>query len=795
VDDFFLSTPWLSHLVVFSLGLALGLVVIRILAPRKEPVSESERDRRPAVLDSLWEAVAFTDDQGGLLHVNRAAHVLLSRMGVAGGLEGTDTLRDIWSRSDPALSTDVPWEGPQAPDDHECRVFQRDEGPEPERYLILRRALTAGGWPGGEAVRFLWVVLDLSRGPRLEAAFRRREAMVNSLLNAIEDTVIRFERDGRISLVNDAGTRRMGRARESILGRRLSDFFTPALAWSRDQRVREVLETGKAQRFSDRRGDVWFSHGCFPVTDDQGRTVAVTSITREITAEKRLEDDLREREHFIRLITDNLPGLVFYMDRTEVCRFVNRRIVEWMGVTPAELLGRRAQDISGHDLTISSADHRAAALAGQTVSFDSSLINPHGQRIRYHATFIPHRDSVGSILGYVGLVLDITKRAEAEEATRAALDKAETASASKSRFLAAASHDLRQPMQALNIYVGLLARQTREDKKAHDLVGRLEQSVNALGDLLDSLLDISKLDAGIITPKAAPFALKTVLDRMEAELRPTLEAKGLRFVVMPSSLMAVSDETLVERILRNLLTNAGRYTEKGGVVLGVRPRVGRVVLQVWDTGIGIPKDRQDLIFEEFYQVGNQARDRKQGLGLGLAIVRRLSMLLDHPITVRSQEGKGTLFEVSLPRATPSEVERVNPAWTAMGLAPIREGTTAVLIDDDTAVLDSLALLLEDWGFEVVAAQDILEAFEALRGTLDPPSVIVADYRLKGGGTGVAAVKSLQQAFGLPIPGVIVTGDTSPERLREVTGSGFKLLHKPVRIHELRAAVGAVMGEE
>ncbi|MCF8481711.1 MAG: PAS domain-containing protein [Rhodospirillum sp.] len=704
------------------------------------------------------------------------------------------TLSDIWNRSEPALSTDVPWEGPQAPDDHECRIFHREEGPEPERYLILRRILSTGAWPGREEPRFLWVVLDLSRGPRLEAAFRRREAMVNSLLNAIEEVVVRFERDGRISLVNDSGIRLLGRPREAVLGRRLSDFFAPALAWSRDQRVREVLESGKAVRFMDRRGDIWFSHGCFPVCDEEGRTVAVTSVTRDVTAEKRLEEDLREREQFIRLITDNLPGLVFYMDRNQICRFVNRRIVEWLGVTPAELLGRRAQDISGHDLTISSVTQRSAALTGQTVSFDSSLMNPQGRRIRYHATFIPHRDGSGNVLGYVGLVLDITKRAEAEEATRAALSQAETASASKSRFLAAASHDLRQPMQALNIYVGLLARQTRDDKKAHDLVGRLEQSVNALADLLDSLLDISKLDAGIITPKVAPFALKTVLDRMEVEMRPTLEAKGLRFTVMPSSLMAVSDETLVERILRNLLTNAGRYSEKGGVILGCRPRGNRVALQVWDTGIGIPADRRDLIFEEFYQVGNQARDRKQGLGLGLAIVRRLSMLLDHPVTVHSRVGKGTLFEVSLPRATSSEVERVNPAWTAMGLSPIKEGTTAVLIDDDTAVLDSLALLLEDWGFEVVAAQDILEAFEALRGMVDPPSVIVADYRLKGGGTGVAAVKSLRQAFGVPIPGVIVTGDTSPERLREVTESGFKLLHKPVRIHELRAAVASVMGE-
>jgi PAS domain S-box-containing protein len=742
-------------------------------------------------LDSLWEAVVFTDPVGKVVQCNRAANVLLSRMGALGP---ETTLRDIWSKSEPALSTDVPWEGPQAPEDHECRVFHRDEGPEPERYLILRRVLTGGDGMDIEGGRFQWVILDLSRGPRLEAAFRRREAMVNSLLNAIEETVIRFERDGRISLVNDAGARRLGRPREAILGRRLSDFFAPALAWSRDQKVREVLETGKAIRFVDRRADIWFSHGCFPVTDDRGRTVAVTSITREITAEKRLEEELREREQFLRLITDNLPGLVFYMDRNQICRFVNRRIVEWMGITPAELLGRRAKDLPSHDLTISTEDQRTAALGGRTISFDSSLTNPQGRNIRYHATFIPHRDDSGDVLGYVGLVLDITKRAEAEEATRDALAQAEAASSSKSRFLAAASHDLRQPMQALNIYVGLLARQTRDDRKAADLVFRLDQSVNALGDLLDSLLDISKLDAGIITPKVAPFALKSVLERMEAEMRPTLEAKGLRFTVMPSHLMAVSDETLVERILRNLLTNAGRYTEKGGVVLGCRPRGQRVVLQVWDTGIGIPDDRRDLVFEEFYQVGNQARDRKQGLGLGLAIVRRLSLLLDHPVRVRSQVGKGTLFEVSLPRATEEEVERVNPAWTAMGLAPIKQGTTAVLIDDDTAVLDSLALLLEDWGFDVVAAQDILEAFEVLREFPDIPGVIIADYRLKGGATGVAAVKSLRQAFGLPIPGVIVTGDTSPERLREVTESGFKMLHKPVRIHELRAAVASVMGE-
>ncbi|WP_313387128.1 PAS domain-containing protein [Rhodospirillum rubrum] len=754
------------------------------------------RARGPHLLDNLDEALVVTGGDGRVAYRNRAAARLLAHLAPTAGSE--PSLDGFWEKAlplRPARTTD----GLVV----ERRLIEGGSLDQGVCLLAIRQSLPPGaftldpaeaGNAAGLSGLTLWTLLDVSHWRRLDQTVTEREARLSAVLNAIDESIMRIEPDGRIGFINTAGTVILGVARDQVIGQPLAAFSPPAVAWVRQTRVREVIDGGKAVRFVDRSGDRWREHTFSPIPDGEGRTVAIAACSRDVTAEKRVHQELCRREQFIRLITDNLPGVVFYVDEADTFKFVNRRVTDWLGKPPTDLLGRPFREGVDPLLNEATLAGRKAALAGERVDFDSEFVDPDGHTRRFQATFIPHLEG-GEVLGYVGLLLDTTKRVEVEAAVRDALARAEAASTSKSRFLAAASHDLRQPMQALNIYVGLLTRQVREQPRAYELVQRVGQSVNALGDLLDSLLDVSKLDAGIVTAAPQPFAVNNILERMDTEMRPLFEAKGLRFRVVKSALMACSDDTLVERILRNLVTNAYRYTQSGGVVLGCRRRGGTVVFQVWDSGIGIPADRLDLIFEEFYQVGNQGRDRAQGLGLGLAIVRRLSQLLGHPVAVRSEVGRGTMFEVALPQASPEEMEAAVTSWTATGLPAIRDGTLAVVIDDDSAVLDGMALLLEDWGFDVVAAQDMLEAFEALRGSPKAPAVIIADYRLQAGGTGVAAVQSLRQAFGVTIPGVIVTGDTSPERLREVTASGFRLLHKPVRTFDLRAALAEEMGED
>ncbi len=741
------------------------------------------------LLDSLSEALVLVDENGGALSLNATAYTTLPLLGVDPSDAPGVALARLWQ--DAMVVDDAP--GPDSTrglsQPRHCRQLDREgEDGSLRRFLIVRSALTAQE-NGMQDLRIAWAILDISPWRRHEAALQNREALVSSLINATADMVMRVEQSGVVTLINDAGAARLGKDRNAVLGRPLRDLFPPSVAADQERQIRAVLNSGKATRYSDCKDGTWVEHSVFPVMDETGHAVAVTTFSRDITAERRLEHDLRHREQFIRLITDNIPGLIFYTDESQIYRFINRAALEWLGRKPHDVIGRRPEDVLSPQVLADTARWRTQVMAGNTVEFDGQFTNPRGRDIRYHAALIPHLGENGSVQGCVGLALDITKRQEAEEQTRDALAQAEMASAAKSRFLAAASHDLRQPMQALSIYSSLLTRQLRTQPKAMELARRVELSVDALGGLLDSLLDISKLDAGIVQPTTAPFSVGALFDRMDSEMRPLIERKGLTLSVVPSRMVVESDERLIERIVRNLMTNAYRYTQTGGVLLGCRRRgEDEMAIQVVDTGIGIPDDRLDLIFEEFYQVGNEARDRTQGLGLGLAIVQRLSRLLGHPVHVRSVVGRGTCMEIILPLA---EAPALQPLLSSASNFAVSEGAVAVIVEDDAAVLDGMATLLEDWGFEVVAAQDILEAFDALRG-MPQPTLVLADYRLQGGATGVAAIQSLSQAFGSDLPGVIMTGDTSPERLREVQRSGYRLLHKPVRTSELRDAIAEVL---
>ena len=363
---------------------------------------------------------------------------------------------------------------------------------------------------------------------------------------------------------------------------------------------------------------------------------------------------------------------------------------------------------------------------------------------------------------------------------------AEEANVAKSRFLAAASHDLRQPLHALSLFVAVLRERIRYPE-VRSLVENVCSSVAALEGLFQALLDVSRLDAGIVQPKPVDFRLAELLDRLTAEYLVHATAKGLRLTADYSDAVVHSDPALLELIVRNLLSNAIRYTQQGGVTLRSVAVEGGVRLEVADTGIGIPPDKQKEIFREFVQLDNPERDRTKGLGLGLAIVRRVAMLLQHPIELRSQPAAGSCFSVMVPLGGSDLVTALagQPA-AAPGIS--LQGLTIVVIDDEPFVRAGMQAVLEDWGCEVVATASGAEAVLALRARQQTPSIVVADHRLRNERTGVQEILLLQNEFGAEIPGVIVTGDTAPERLREAQASGYALLHKPVAPAKLRATL-------
>lgn len=367
------------------------------------------------------------------------------------------------------------------------------------------------------------------------------------------------------------------------------------------------------------------------------------------------------------------------------------------------------------------------------------------------------------------------KKNEAEDATRA-----------KSRFLAAASHDLRQPTHALGMFVARLG-QLPLDTSMRQLVDSVEESVRAMQDLLDDLLDVSRLDAGAVTVTLRPVALQSVLKLVQTALQPLATEKGLRLRFRPTSLWVMTDAMLLHRIVMNLVHNALRYTDIGTVLVACR-RAGdgqQVRLEVWDSGVGISHEHQQDIFKEFYQIGNTGRDRAYGLGLGLNIAERSASLLGHPLDLRSALGRGSRFAITLPLT-----EASNPDVVAAGaVEPVPlvtlAGTRVLLIEDDASARAAVTGLLESWGCTVYSGRTTLAAM-SVHDRHSDWDVIVSDYRLADGDNGLLAIERLRAYAGRNIPACLMSGDTDSTLMQAAKDANLALLHKPVRPAKLRS---------
>jgi signal transduction histidine kinase len=370
-------------------------------------------------------------------------------------------------------------------------------------------------------------------------------------------------------------------------------------------------------------------------------------------------------------------------------------------------------------------------------------------------------------------------------------EKAEAATRAKSHFLAAASHDLRQPAHALRLFVsslGALAEKgvAVEAPRLNGIVLKMQASLRGLSRLLNGLLDISRLDAGVVKPEKRSLPLQRVFDAMRANFADQARQKDLALHVRATDLWVSSDRVLLDQILGNLLSNAVRYTAAGEVLLRARRRGAHVELQVWDTGTGIPADQREAIFGEYYQIGNPQRDLEQGLGIGLSIVRRAAALLGAEVRLRSRVGRGSMFSLRVPAAEPvAPAEGEAPA----SVTPVR-GLQVLALDDDRAVLDALEELLHAWGHRLLAASRSADAIALAR--TESVQVVIADYRLAEPITGAQALRQILAACPPSTVGAIVTGDTSPERIREAVASGYTILHKPIEPAALRKLIDSAV---
>jgi len=389
----------------------------------------------------------------------------------------------------------------------------------------------------------------------------------------------------------------------------------------------------------------------------------------------------------------------------------------------------------------------------------------------------------------VALVEQLTEQKAYSEQMR---QQAELASREKSRFLAVASHDLRQPLQALTLFSEAL-KDAAGDKDTRHLAGQIDKSVHALADMFNELLDLSRLDAGIMAPRMQHFALQPLLDRLYVNFIPLVQAKKLAFEIpagdgMPgadgeSGPVLYSDPFLVERILRNLISNAIRYTEKGKVSLHCRCSGRSLTFEVADTGIGIAPEVMPHIFEEYYQADNPHRDRRKGLGLGLAIVRRIEQLLGCRVEVESEPGKGSTFRFTV--ALGDAEQRAHPFAVTHSRHDLG-GTAVALVEDDPDIRQMIAGLMVQWGCRVFAGDSPVDVLRAMDAGTIRPDLLVCDYRLPGELTAIGAIGQMRELWGHSLPAMVLTGDTAPEVLHEIQDSGAMLLHKPITPARLRS---------
>lgn len=378
----------------------------------------------------------------------------------------------------------------------------------------------------------------------------------------------------------------------------------------------------------------------------------------------------------------------------------------------------------------------------------------------------------------------------------AALAEKERAQQAKARFLSAANHDLRQPFQALRLFHHLLCERLKEPREKA-IADKMGEALESGESLLHALLEVATLDAGVVRPNIGTIPIAGVLEDVAAGFRTAAAAKGLTLRVHPCAGSVRSDPVLLTRMLRDLVGNAVSYTREGGILIGCRLRGQWLRIEVWDTGPGIAAEHLDSIFEDFVQLGNPERDRSRGLGLGLAKVRRKAALLGHAVDVRSRlgsgPGHGSVFAITVPVAASEATAETTPATGPDHAEPAAR--LILVVEDDPVQRAGVQELLEGWGHRVMTAADGFAALDRVRAAPRMPDVIVTDFRLPGPMTGVQVVTCVGEAAGHPVPGIILTGDTAPERIREAVATGCRLLHKPFPPALLRDALAAVAAAE
>jgi len=518
------------------------------------------------------------------------------------------------------------------------------------------------------------------------------------------------------------------------------------------------------------------------------------SLNEELTA---LNSQLHETLERQRTTSNDLQNVLYstnvatlFLDQNLAIRFFTPATRALFAIIPSDL-GRPLSDLNSlaadADLLI---DARAVLKTLEPIDREIEALNG----ARFVRRVLPYRTQENGVEGVVITFTDVTDRRRVLDELSVAKREAELANAAKTRFLAAASHDLRQPLQTLALVQGLLMK-TVESDRARTLVSRLDQTLGAMSGMLNALLDINQIETGTVTPELMDFPVNDLLNQLRDEFSYHAQAKGLTLRVAPCSLSVSSDPRLLEQMIRNLVSNALKYTARGRVLLGCRRHQGRLRIEIWDTGIGIAEDQIGTIFEEYHQVDNAARERSRGLGLGLSIVHRLSALLDHPVDVQSRLGKGSVFAIDVPLVAIRAItppKRHAPGQLDDAGEELRHTGAILLIEDDPDVRELLETFLRNEGHDVSTAPDGVVATDLVKRGVVGPDLILTDYNLPNGINGVRTTILLRETLRRKVPAIILTGDISTRALNTIALEDCVHLTKPMKLQELTQAVQRLM---
>ncbi len=527
-----------------------------------------------------------------------------------------------------------------------------------------------------------------------------------------------------------------------------------------------------------------------PVCDSSGRLSQIFGIQHELPEITESQRAMRQAQIFL----ESAPDATFIIDECGNLILTNREAEFLFGYTEQELKSMPIEALMPARYREQHFAHREGFTASPTVrdmgaGMSIFALTKSGVELPVDIRLSPIKSEGKQF--FSASVRDISARVDTENALADARDIAERATTEKSRFLAAASHDLRQPLQAISLYLSVLGRTSDADKR-EDISTKMQLSLDNINSMLNALLDVSKLDSGAIQAEKSEVKVQHILDKIVACSLQQAAEKGLTLDCCSASEVVYTDPGLLERVIDNFVTNAIRYTEHGGVKIQCRPSDQSLIIEVHDTGIGIDHDQLDQVFEEYYQLGNPMRSRNKGLGLGLSIVKHIARLLGHTVDVKSEVGKGSTFSISVPivqvESVSSGVRESRGAESALS----DSSPLVLLVDDDPDVLDSTTMLLDLVGIQVVSGSDSVEALRHLDSGIEP-SMIISDFRLPGM-NGIDLVSEARKRLQADVPAIIMTGDTAAQHMETTGMPHCHVVYKPVETDRMLELIRDIIAE-